>query len=327
MKRIHIQVFIFLMLAMVSQAQITSQIPQLINYQGLLTDSAGIPLADSTYSVTFRMHNEPSFGITLWSETQNVATTNGIFSVILGSISPISTDVFYDSVKYLGVSVEPFSELLPRTRLAATPYAYNSYRVSTIDGSSGGQVSGNIEIIPASTPDGKLEIQGTNFIGLYTNGTGDGSVVLPTGGVNSAESFNEPGIASIRWTGAAIELGTSMTSLCSLVITIPETGYIFLMGATRIDVGNDGVGNLVYVQIDETPGGSVDYANLAFQAGGSFTQVGSVSPQQIYLKAAGTYTFWLEAMKGSASTPCFCSRSVLTAMYFPTAYGFVGTTQ
>jgi hypothetical protein len=208
-----------------------------------------------------------------------------------------------------------------------TPYSQNANRVATIDGAIGGQVSGNIQITPGTLLNGQLEIQGTNPISFFTAFTGNSSVNLPDGSISSAEEFNEPGIASVQWTGGAVSLDTVMSDLCTLSVTIPSFGYVLLMGGARIDAGNSGIGNLVYVQIDETEGGSVDYGSQTFQAGGSFTQVGSVSPHRVYFKGAGTHKFRLEAMKGSTSSSCFCTQHVLTAIYFPTAYGFVGTTQ
>lgn len=305
-----------------------SKIPQLINFQGFLTDSTGAPLADSTYNVIFRIHSDPTGPLALWSENQNVLTNEGLFSVQLGKVTPLDIDdIFFDSVKYLGVTVEPFSEMLPRSRFVTTPYSQNANRVTTIDGAVGGQVSGNIQIIPGTLPDGQFEIQGTNPMGFYAGLTGNSSVTLPDSSISSSEEFNEPGIASIHWTGVPFELTTTMTDLCTLSVTIPASGYILLLGATRIDAGNTGTGNLVYVQIDETQGGAFDYSSLAFQAGGTLPQVGSVSPQRVYIKGAGTHKFRLEAMKGSASSSSFCTLPVLTAIYFPTAYGFVGTTQ
>ncbi|MEO0075850.1 MAG: hypothetical protein ABIK31_07105, partial [candidate division WOR-3 bacterium] len=58
--------------------------PKLLNYQGKLTNLAGNPLPDSTYSITFRLFNSQSGGSAFWTETQNVQTNGGIFNVLLG---------------------------------------------------------------------------------------------------------------------------------------------------------------------------------------------------------------------------------------------------
>ena len=60
--------------------------PQLINYQGLLTDNLGDPVADGSYSVVFTIYDAAVAGTSIWTETQNVNTTDGLFAVLLGSV-------------------------------------------------------------------------------------------------------------------------------------------------------------------------------------------------------------------------------------------------
>ena len=98
--------------------------PHLVSYQGRLTDSGGSPVADAVYSVTFKIYDDPVGGIVLWGETQNVTTSNGLFSVQLGTVTPIDPSaVFGDSTTYLAIQVGADPELTPRTRLTSTPYA------------------------------------------------------------------------------------------------------------------------------------------------------------------------------------------------------------
>ncbi|MCI0406483.1 MAG: hypothetical protein L0209_10545, partial [candidate division Zixibacteria bacterium] len=84
-------------------------VPQLINFQGILRDGSGNPVANSTYSVTFKIYDAPSGGSILWTETQSVGTTSGLFTVLLGSatVGGIPDAVLSDSSRYLGVTVSP----------------------------------------------------------------------------------------------------------------------------------------------------------------------------------------------------------------------------
>ncbi|HEX7400595.1 MAG TPA: hypothetical protein VF369_00325, partial [candidate division Zixibacteria bacterium] len=66
-------------------------VPQLINYQGMLTDNSGTPL-NGTYSIIFKIYNAESAGTKRWEETQSgVLVSNGLFNVILGSVNPIDS--------------------------------------------------------------------------------------------------------------------------------------------------------------------------------------------------------------------------------------------
>src|SRR5512137_25435 len=67
-------------------------VPQLINYQGKLTDASGNPIANGSYALTFQIWDASSGGTRLWEETQSsVAVTSGLFSVLLGAqgVAPV----------------------------------------------------------------------------------------------------------------------------------------------------------------------------------------------------------------------------------------------
>jgi len=101
-------------------------IPQLLNYQGRLTTAGGTPVSDGSYSVTFTIYNAPTGGTVYWSETKSVTTSTGMFSTLLGSVTPVPDSAFADSVRYLSVKIAADPELTPRQRLASVPYAYRA---------------------------------------------------------------------------------------------------------------------------------------------------------------------------------------------------------
>jgi hypothetical protein len=93
-----------------------------MSYQGVLTDGSGISVADGDYSLTFALYTDPSGGTALWTEVQpTVSVARGVFSVTLGSLTPLNLP--FDQEYWLGVSVGSDPELEPRTRLTASPYA------------------------------------------------------------------------------------------------------------------------------------------------------------------------------------------------------------
>ena len=58
-------------------------LPQTINYQGYLTNAAGTPVTSPpAESMTFSLFTAQSGGSPLWSETQSVTVTNGVFNVM-----------------------------------------------------------------------------------------------------------------------------------------------------------------------------------------------------------------------------------------------------
>jgi hypothetical protein len=100
-------------------------VPQMMNFQGRLTDDVGQPIT-GTRDLKFRIYDDPILSTSLlWGpETQNnVPVTDGIFSVQLGSFTPLGQNVFNNTNCYLEIEVEG-SILTPRQQIIAHAYSY-----------------------------------------------------------------------------------------------------------------------------------------------------------------------------------------------------------
>ncbi|MEM4347722.1 MAG: hypothetical protein QW802_03960 [Candidatus Altiarchaeota archaeon] len=105
-------------------------IPKLINLEGKLTNSEGIPLYGN-FNMTFTIYNSPTGGNPLWKEehsgVNNITTSNtGIFSVLLGSINPL--DLNFTEDYWLEIQVKD-EVLSPRQRVASSGYTYMTSRL------------------------------------------------------------------------------------------------------------------------------------------------------------------------------------------------------
>ena len=101
-----------------------SDIPHLLNYQGKATDSGGAPL-NGAYDITFRIYDHATAGELKWSEIhQDVSIENGIFQVLLGSVTPL--DLAFDEDYWIAIEIGTDGEMTPRTRLASVGYAYTA---------------------------------------------------------------------------------------------------------------------------------------------------------------------------------------------------------
>jgi hypothetical protein len=87
-----------------------------ISYQGNLLDQAGEPV-NATVPMTFKLYDAPTGGTALWTEertgTNAVPVTNGLFHIILGSVTPIDPALL-DQLLWLGISVDGDEEMTPR---------------------------------------------------------------------------------------------------------------------------------------------------------------------------------------------------------------------
>ncbi len=141
-------------------------VPRAISYQGVLLDPDGEP-ADRPTNVRFRIFRGgdgttfPSTGALLYHETTTVSPVEGVFSHLIGTgiaaadcasgpcvldasvfgtgDEPVWIEVLLDPDGILGSADDDV--LLPRTRVGTVGFAY---RVASLDGATGGALSGTI---------------------------------------------------------------------------------------------------------------------------------------------------------------------------------------
>lgn len=256
-KLFNIQVALLFIWALISGIA-QGQVPQLMNYQGILTDpETGDPIPDDTYQMIFSIYDTPSGGSAIWSETRSVGTQDGLYNVLLGSTTPLTPSLLEGTEKYLGVQVGADPEMTPRKRMVSVAYAITSSQVS---GSSNIFPSDGKVGIGTTDPKGKLHIKfggsgAANFIEdgaiFENNGNGWWVVTIPNtrmGGlmVTDPDDFDEARLYynhadnswhidgngtqelfSINSAGIAVMKGFQL-------ITAPSEGYVLTSDAAGV---------------------------------------------------------------------------------------------
>jgi len=117
-------------------------IPRMLSYQGRLTDSLGNPVPDGNYQLTFRLYPDETGGTPFWNETQTVYVRNGLFSALLGAVTPINA-VPDNGMMWLSLQVQTAPELSPRLRIVSSAYAFkaDSANYATPIGTAGGDLT------------------------------------------------------------------------------------------------------------------------------------------------------------------------------------------
>ncbi len=101
-----------------------AEIPQMISYQGKVTDSGGVPVPDGDYTMRFRIYDAASAGALEWdSGAQTVAVSGGTFEVMLGESPQPAITLEFDEDYWLRVTIAG-DDQTPRTRLGSAGYAY-----------------------------------------------------------------------------------------------------------------------------------------------------------------------------------------------------------
>ncbi len=126
-------IFTFLLfIFLIFSSTVLGQVPQLINFQGVLKDTANIPQS-GIFSMTFSIYDQPAGGSLVWSETQgSVLVNRGLFNVLLGSVNLIPYSLFDQKDRWLEVTVNGVV-LSPRQRIVSVAYAYKSNRATWAD--------------------------------------------------------------------------------------------------------------------------------------------------------------------------------------------------
>lgn len=116
---------------------------EIINYQGYLGDSDGVPLADDFYWINFSLYESENAKEAIWTETQKVTTRNGFFNVYLGKYKSFAdANIKFDKTYYLGFTFLDKEEFKPRTQLSFSPYSFSAKKlifpyVDTIEAKDG----------------------------------------------------------------------------------------------------------------------------------------------------------------------------------------------
>ncbi|MBI3942387.1 MAG: YncE family protein [Chloroflexi bacterium] len=139
-----------------------AQVNYPITYQGRLNDNAGNPIASRTVNLTFRLYEQPTGGVPVWTQTRPVTTdAGGLFTTILEINPPLGIADL--SRMWLGIEVATDGEMAPRQRVGGAPFA-----LTLVPGNG---ITGTINL-----SDGPGAI-----IGVVNSGTGHGLLARTEG--------------------------------------------------------------------------------------------------------------------------------------------------
>jgi len=115
-----------------------ADVPQVLNYQGKLTNTDGTLVANGLYKMVFNLYQNNTGGA-VWTETwdgaSKVQVTNGLLNVLLGSMNTGTLGSVFQSNDnlYLGITVGADSEMSPRQRVASVGYAVQASKANNAD--------------------------------------------------------------------------------------------------------------------------------------------------------------------------------------------------
>src|SRR5512136_784927 len=214
-------------------------VPQMLSYQGKLTDTLGQPVPDGNYQLTFRLYTQPSGGSAIWTEGQTIQVVDGLFSALLGSVTPISS-VPDGGALYLSLQIALNPELAPRLRIVSSAYAFLTARAADADLLQGKDTTGFVRagqtgsVTSAMIADGNIAAAD-----LGQMGAASGQVMKWTGSAWAPRNDSISGAGDNAW----VRVGSD-----SVLYTIHQLGIArggsnnVLLGTARQTHVNFGVG-------------------------------------------------------------------------------------
>ena len=153
--------------------------PTQISYQGTLLDANGFPVT-TTQAITVSFYTADTGRTSFWQEAHTVTPAAGVFSIMLGSVTPLDPAAFAGGTVWLGVQPQNSAELSPRQALGSSVYALLAPDSDTLDGFHAADFYTRSAL---STSGGGGEVHWDNLLGIPTNLTQIAALVCATGEV------------------------------------------------------------------------------------------------------------------------------------------------
>ncbi len=237
-------------------------------YQGRLADAAGNPLT-GTYPMVFRLYSSPgASAYPLWEEnwtgSNSVRVSDGLFNVMLGSLTPIPQSVVTENEQlWLGISVNADDEMTPRIQVSKVFIAEMANTVP--DGS----------ITSQKIADGTIQT-----VDLAPN------VIVPVGTVISWwRASNATPLPSSEW---AIADGSVVNDPTSPLYgqTLPNLTDRFVMGVAAANIGQVGGTNTLNLSHRHTTDYHAHEIPSHSHSDGSLNAMVTVEHDKVYVKSS-----------------------------------------
>jgi hypothetical protein len=224
----------------VAHSEVLAQVPRVISYQGRI-QNGGTDLA-GTHNFVLSLYDQS--GTKLWTESQAVIVTGGIFNILLGSSTAFPSTLDFSRQYFLGISIDGGAELTPQTPFESAPYALHASTADALSSTPSGVVttlntlSGSITLAGAGgttvTPNGStitISSSGGGGTGIQGVQSLDGSITIsnPNGPTANIQLPSSIPLSKISTTGASsgsvlTYSGGALQYMSPVGLTLPYAG-------------------------------------------------------------------------------------------------------
>ena len=316
----------------VNVAQAAEGISHTINYQGKLMDATGNLVADGDYDMQFTVYDAATGGTQLWTSTSTnqlvtgtpttttVTVQSGLFSILLGDTSDnqlaFPDSLFNNDTLYLGITIGSDTEMTPRKRLSAVPYAYNSEMLQGQYASSS-SLGSDANLFALNQASSSAAYATRTALYIETQGGDNEKDFLVRGsndGTNDVFSISRQG--NIYTTGTLNVVSTSTFSNISLSGRVdsgllPYTTYLYDLGSSayrwkdiwasstlsgNVGIGTDAPNGLLDIKVDS--GYSADLVGSGTASASSYWIGPGYDASQAFDNQYTTNDIWFSDLAG-----------------------------
>lgn len=291
---------LFLMLGVfiTTFAATSNRYKQPLTFQGRITGSDNIPVADGSYNIKFAIYSDAGGVACVWATGScgtraavPVSVSRGLFTAPLGDTSfhanmPTLSLNFENGRYFVGVTVGSDSEMTPRTQIGGTSYAYNTdlfegYATSTfavLNGKIGGQT-----LVGGTAPTDDLTVK-------TTSGTAEvgANMVFQTGDNGTTEAMR---IAYDGKIGIGVVAPTTKLDILGNVRLVDNEARdnVFISGGntTVTGTGNIGIGDTAVLSLT-TGSGNIAVGSRALEQTTSGANNIAIGPQALIWNTTGS---------------------------------------
>ena len=215
-----------------------AQTPQLLNYQGVVRNASGDPLANQ--SVGLRLTIQDGSATTLYQETQSTTTNAfGLYTVQIGNGTPVTGSMGSASWlmggRFIKVEMDPaggssYTDVGTPTQLVSVPYALGANSVQSSNNGGGGLVGSSNSSLWWGFFENNIY---RGYLGSYSGKNED--VDIGTGDANTLGSFHIV-------IGATPKVTVDSIGRVGIGTRFPKTNLQILPAGTGdiINIGNQG---------------------------------------------------------------------------------------
>jgi hypothetical protein len=315
-----------------------AQTPELITYQGKLTNSTGAPISSAT-DVIFSLYGaaDSTAGTAIWAETLSVAPdNNGLFTVQLGQVHAVDRTIFDGARLWLGIKAGTDDEMTPRQPVNSAPYSFTTTGGGNINVGSP-SLTGNLYLYTSGSESPAIHGYGNNYGGniLFNDEAGNPTGYLvsdPTGtggylavyrdisatGFTVDGNYSSSGNPRVSITGASVAAYFNMNTTGNGTVALPtnaisageildEPGIAQITSSDYVTISTSGVTNITSRAIDIPAAGYV--VAIAVSNAQMYSSSGTIGNVILGIDTTGTSSTATYSVYGSGD------ESVTTGKY------------